>query len=115
MLMPDNNGMFVCKADNFETGNLFEYLDHYGVEYDWMVKLNKKHSFNLYPFLGELTNLAMKKDYEQIYELIQSAVLLLINASTDSLDEFIEETEVIVGMEDMMDQVERFLNDNESK
>jgi hypothetical protein len=113
--MPDKDGMFVCKADNFKTGDLFEYLDHYGVEYDWMVKLNRKHSFNLYPFLRELDGLSLTGEVDEIYSLIQSAVLLLINASTDSLDEFIEETEVIVGMEDMMDQVERFLNDNESK
>ena len=32
-----------------------------------------------------------------------------------SFSDFIKETEVICGMEDMMKQVERFLNDNETK
>lgn len=114
ILMPDDEGLFVCKADDFVTGDLFEYMDHYGVEYDWLVKLDRKHSFNLYPFLKELTDLCLESDLDAMYEVIQSAVLLMINASTESLDEFIKETEVICGMEDMMKQVERFLNDNET-
>jgi hypothetical protein len=112
MLMPEDDGTFTCKKDNFRTGNLFEYMDHFGVEYDWMVKLNPRYNFNLFTFLGELTNYILDKDWEEAYGLTQSVTLMMINASGEDFEEFVEEAEVITGAQDMFDQLERFLDDN---
>ena len=112
MLMPEDDGTFVCKKDKFKTGNLFEYMDHFGVEYDWMVKLNPRYNFNLFTFLGELTGYILDKDWEEAYGLTQSVTLMMINASGEDFEEFVEEAEVITGAQDMFDQLERFLDDN---
>ena len=113
MLMPEDNGMFICKADDFKTDNLFEYMDHFGVEYDWMVRLNPKFTLNLFSFLSEMSSLLDKGDIDAAWEHLQSAVLLLINASGEDFDEFIEEAQVIAGSADMVDQIERYLDDND--
>jgi hypothetical protein len=112
MLMPEDDGTFICKRDDFKTDNLFEYMDHFGVEYDWMVKLNSRYNFNLYTFLQELTNFIEKEDWSEVWGLTQSVTLMLVNASGEDFDEFVEEAEVITGTQSMFDQLERFLNDN---
>ena len=115
MLMPDNEGMFVCKKDNFITDNLFEYMNHFGVEYDWMVRLNPKFSLNLFDFLSEMSNFIDKGMFDEAWEHLQSVVLLLINASGEDFEEFVEEAQVISSSQDMFDQIERFLDDDGTK
>jgi hypothetical protein len=112
MLMPDKNGDFFCKKDNFKTNNLFMYMEHFGVEYDWMIKLDKKYNFNLFKFLESLAFMAEEKDIDGIWEAVQSTTLLMINASGEDLDVFIEEATIISETEDMFDQIERFLDEN---
>lgn len=115
MLLPNNEGMFVCKKDDFETDNLFSYMEHFGVEYDWMVRLNPKFTLNLFSFLSEMANLLDTGEIDAAWDHLQSVVLLLINASGEDFDEFIEEAQVIAGSADMLDQIERYLDDNDSK
>lgn len=115
MLLPDSNGLFVCKKDDFKTDNLFEYMDHFGVEYDWMVRLNPKFTLNLFAFLNEMSTFLDEGDIDVAWEHLQSVVLLLINASGEDFDEFIEEAQVIAGSAEMLDQIERYLDDNDSK
>jgi hypothetical protein len=112
MLMPQDDGTFICKKDNFKTGNIFEYMNHFGVEYDWMVKLNPRYNFNMFTFLNELNDLVLLGDMEEAYILIQSVSLMLVNASGEDFEEFVEEAEVISGTKEMFDQLERFLDDN---
>lgn len=111
MLMPENDGTFICKKDNFRTGNIFDYMEHYGVEYDWMVRLNPRYTFNLFTFLNEINSLILKADFEEAYTLVQSVSLMMVNASGEDFDEFVEEAEVIAGTQEMFDQLERFLDD----
>lgn len=115
MLMPESDGFFVCKADDFKTDNLFTYMDHFGVEYDWMVRLNPKFTLNLFSFLNEMSILLDRGDIDDAWEHLQSVVLLLINASGEDFDEFIEEAQVIAGSVDMFEQIERYLDDEEPK
>lgn len=115
MLMPEDDGTFVCKKDKFRTDDIFEYMDHFGVEYDWMVKLNPRYNFNLFTFLKELTALLLIKDLDEAYLLAQSVSLMLVNASGEDFEEFVEEAEVISGTKEMFDQLERFLDDNRAE
>jgi hypothetical protein len=112
MLMPQDDGTFICKKDNFKTGNIFEYMNHFGVEYDWMVKLNPRYNFNMFTFLNELNDLVLLGDMEEACILIQSVSLMLVNASGEDFEEFVEEAEVISGTKEMFDQLERFLDEN---
>jgi hypothetical protein len=111
MLMPNHKGKFACQKDDFETDDLFAYMDHFGVEYDWMIKLSPRYNFNLFQFLSEATELILDEKYDELWEVVQSATLLFVNASGEDFEEFIEEAEVITGTESMIEQLERFLND----
>ena len=115
MLMPEDDGTFICKKDNFIASDIFDYMEHFGVEYDWMVKLNPRYNFNLFTFLQELTALLLENEVDEAYVLVQSVVLMLVNASGEDFDEFVEEAEVITGTKDMFEQLERFLNDNRAE
>lgn len=109
ILMPESDGTFVCKKHKFKTDNLFEYLDHFGVEYDWMVRLNSHYSFNLFAFLRQLTEYIDDQNWAEVWSVTQSITLMMINASGEDFEEFVEETEVIQGTETMLEQLERFL------
>ena len=117
MLFPEENGTFICKKDDFATDNLFEYMEHFGIEYDWMVKLNPRINFNLFTFLSEMAYLLDSGKINEAWEHVQSATLLLVNAGSDDFDEFIEEAQVIASMDTLMSQVEGILKDgtNEEK
>ena len=117
MLLPEDGCFFVCKKDDFKTDNLFEYLEHFGIEYDWMVKLNPRINFNLFTFLSEMAYLLDSGKINEAWEHVQSATLLLVNAGSDDFDEFIEEAQVIASMDTLMSQVEGILKDgtNEEK
>jgi hypothetical protein len=51
-------------------------------------------------------------DLDAMYDHIQSATLLMINASGDELEDFIEESVVQSEMSEVMDGIERLLKEN---
>jgi hypothetical protein len=53
--------------------------------------------------------------FDEAWEHLQSVVLLLINASGEDFEEFVEEAQVISSSQDMFDQIERFLDDDGTK
>jgi hypothetical protein len=114
MLIPID-GQFECaEADcDFATSDLYDFMSHCGVEYSWNVRLNKRYSFDLYMFLDVLNELANVGELDGIYDHIQSATLLLINASGDELEDFIEESIVQSEMSEVMDGIEGLLRENE--
>jgi hypothetical protein len=114
MLIPVD-GHFECSEPkcDFATCDLFEFMDHCGVEYSWNVRLNKRYSFDLFQFLEVLNKIVNTGDLDAMYDHVQSATLLLINASGDELNEFIEEMIVQEEMEYVMDGIERILKENE--
>ena len=114
MLIPID-GEFKCSEPDcdFATCDLFDFMSHCGVEYSWNVRLNKQYSFELYMFLDVLNELANVGELDGIYDYIQSATLLLINASGDELGDFIEESIVQSEMSEVMDGIERLLKENE--
>lgn len=114
--MPDETGHFTCKTDDcqFSSCDMFDFMDHVGVEYKWAVKLNKEYSFDLFKFFQLLSDLVHDGDIEEIYEHVQSATLLFVNASGDDFNEFIQESIVVDGMSTLMDDIEGFLKKNDN-
>jgi hypothetical protein len=112
MLLPVD-GHFSCQDDcDFTTCNVFEFLDHCGVEFGWEVKLNKRYSFDLFTFLQILSQLVDEGDLDGIFDHVQSATTLMINASDDDLEEYIEEAVVASELKDIINGAERLLKDN---
>ncbi len=113
MLMPVD-GQFDCSEDkcDFSTCDLYEFMEHCGVEYEWGVRLNKRYTFDLFQFLEILNDLTNMGDLDAMYDHIQSATLLMINASGDELEDFIEESVVQSEMSEVMDGIERLLKEN---
>jgi hypothetical protein len=112
MLVPVD-GHFSCQDDcDFTTCNVFEFLEHCGVEFGWEVKLNKRYSFDLFTFLQILSQLVDEGDLDGIFDHVQSATTLLINASDDDLEEYIEEAVVASELKDIINGAERLLKDN---
>lgn len=112
MLLPVN-GHFNCQDDcNFSTCNVFEFLEHCGVEFGWEVKLNKRYSFDLFTFLQILSQMVDDGDLDGIFDHVQSATTLMINASEDDLEEYIEEAVVASELKDIINGAERLLKDN---
>lgn len=114
MLMPEN-GRFYC-ADSecdFTTCDLFEFLDHSGVGYTWTIHLDEHYTFNFFQFLKTLSNLSDNKDFDGINEHVQSATLMMVNATGDDFPEFMEEAIVQTEMEGILKDVEGILKENE--
>ena len=112
MLMPVD-GHFSCQDDcDFTTCNVFEFLDHCGVEFGWEVKLSKRYSFDLFTFLQILSQMVDEGDLDGIFDHVQSATTLMINASDDDLEEYIEEAVVASELKDIINGAERLLKDN---
>jgi len=113
MLIPVD-GHFECSESNcdFVTCDLYEFMEHCGVEYEWGVRLNKRYTFDLFQFLEILNELTNMGDLDAMYDHIQSATLLMINASGDELEDFIEESVVQSEMSEVMDGIERLLKEN---
>jgi hypothetical protein len=112
MLLPVN-GHFICQDDcDFSTCNVFEFLEHCGVEFGWEVKLNKRYSFDLFHFLQILSQMVDDGDLDGLFDHVQSATTLMINASEDDLEEYIEEAVVASELKDIINGAERLLKDN---
>jgi len=112
MLVPVD-GHFSCEDNcDFTTCNVFEFLDHCGVEFGWEVKLSKRYSFDLFTFLQILSQLVDEGDLDGIFDHVQSATTLMVNASDDDLEEYIEEAVVASEMKDIINGAERLLKDN---
>ena len=110
MLMPDKNGVFRCEDKcSFATADIFEFMDHCGIEFGWQVRLNKRFSFDLYTFLGLLNDTVNKGDLDDAWTIIQDATLMMVNTSEGDLEEFVEETVVASEMNNMMSDLERLL------
>lgn len=113
MLMPDDKGRFICESEcEFETTDVFDLLDHCGIRFSWGVKVSKGYTFDLFGFLQSLNQAVDAGLLEDAYEIIQSAALLMCNASENQLDELIDEVMVRSETEELIVNLERMLEDN---
>lgn len=117
MLLPQEDGHFHCEGcEDYKTCDIFEFMAHHGVEYNWNVILSKKYSFNLFQFLATMNFYIEERLLEEAFDHIQSAALLFLNSSNGpkEFEEFLEEAEVMASMDSVMNQVEEILK-NESR
>lgn len=113
MLMP-KDGHFECEDScDFKTCDIFEFMDHCGVEFGWAVKLNKRYSFDLFTFLQLLNDMVEVGDLDAMYDHVQSATLMMVNASEGDLEEFMEESIVESEMGELMTGLERLLKEHD--
>ena len=113
-MRPPVNGIFTCDNEKckYKTSNLFEFLEHCGVEFGWQIFLNKKYSFDFFTFLQQLSMMVDNADLDAIYDHVQMATLLMVNASDGELEEFIQDTIVREEVESGMSDIEKYLKEN---
>ena len=111
-IMPNDEGLYVCECDQ-EFGNIFEFLEHNGVEYEWGVRITKSWSFDMFEFMASIDQYLQFGDTQSIHECVQSAALTMLNASEGKFMEFMEEATVAGEMEDIYAGVERLLRKEE--
>ena len=114
-MRPPVNGEFSCDNEecDFKTADIFDHLDHCGVEFGWHIFLNKRYSFDMFAFLESLNEMTNAGDLDAVYDHIQNATLLLVNSSDGELEEFIEESIVAEEIDGVISDIERFLKENE--
>lgn len=110
-IIPDQYGFYHCKCDSKFT-DLFEFLEHNDVRYEWGVRISNKWTFDLFEFITGINNCLRVHDLDGIYESLQSAGLTLLNSSEGKFEEFMEEAVVAGEMEDIYDGVERLLRED---
>jgi len=115
MIFPDERGLYRCEYDDFVTDNIFAYLEHADIDFDWMIKIDKRYSFNMFTFLNHITRLFIDKEYQEAWEAIQGVSLMFVNSTGDDFDEFLKEAEVISGIENMFDDIEKYLKETDGK
>jgi hypothetical protein len=114
MLFPNKDGLVKCETQDcdYETTDIFDFLDHVGVEFTWDVKVTPKYSFDLFKFFQVVSDAVNHGDLEEAYELIQDTAFLFVNASSDELDDFIEESIVAEEADMGISNIERMLREN---
>lgn len=114
MFLPKPDGTMTCSKNcGFETDDVFEYLDHANIEYAWAVRLSKKYSFDMFEFLMLINEYLVRGEAEEARQHIQSAAVVMINASNNSIDEFFEEHVVQDQLPDMFNEIEKILKENQ--
>jgi len=107
-LMPDHDGRYECECgDQFK--DLFDFLGHNGVQYEWGVRLTRNYSFDLFEFLSSLNNYITSNRHQEAYECVQSAALTFMNAGEGLLPQFMEEVMIYSEADEMFDGLERML------
>lgn len=112
--MPDHGGRYKCECGD-EFGDLFDFLGHNGVQYEWGVRLTRNYNFDLFEFLSALNNHLISNNYNDAYECIQSAALTFMNAGEGLLPEFIEEVMIYSEADQMFNGLEKMLKEEGNK
>lgn len=112
--MPDHDGRYACDCgDQFR--DIFDFLGHNGVQYEWGVRLTRNFSFDLFEFLLALNSAMVDNKYQEAYEYIQSAALTFMNAGEGLLSEFMEEVMVYSEVDEMFSGLEKMLKEEGKK
>lgn len=109
MLIQNSKGQFTCEGADFETTDVFEYLKHAGVEFRWGIRLSGKTSLDMFTFLTYMNDALKHGDLEVAYDMVQSAALLLVNASSKEADDYIEESVVRATSKELISGIEGML------
>lgn len=112
-ILPNDDGFYVCECEQ-KYSNLFAFLEHNGVEYEWGVRITKNWSFDMFEFMNSIDKYLEAGDLQSIYESVQSAALTMLNASEGKFMEFMEEATVAGEMEGIYEGIEKLLRKEES-
>lgn len=107
-ILPDGEGAYVCECEQ-KFYNIFEFLAHNGVKYEWGVRISPKWSFDMFEFMESLDKALGIGDQDALYEIIQSAALTMVNSSEGKFMEFMEEATVAGEMESIYEGIEKLL------
>ena len=107
-ILPDNEGAYACECDQ-KFYNIFEFLAHNGVKYEWGVRISPKWSFDMFEFMESIDNALATGAPDEIYEIVQSAALTMVNSSEGKFMEFMEEATVAGEMESIYEGIEKLL------
>ena len=110
-IIPNDEGFYVCKCEE-KFSDVFDFLSHNGIEYEWGVRISRKFTFDMFGFMSSLNDFIRDKKMEDLYESVQSAALTMLNASEGLLPEFMEEVVVAGEMEDVYKGIEKLLKEN---
>lgn len=113
-IFPDHDGRYSCEC-NDEFKDIFDFLEHNGVEYEWGVRLTRSLTFDMFTFLSTLNEAMLENKYQDVYEHIQSAALVLMNAGEGQIEEFMEEVAVHSEMDDIYKGIEKMLTEEGKK
>jgi hypothetical protein len=116
MLIPTEKG-YKCKDCDFLTPDLFTFLDHCEISFEWKVRLSSQYSLELFAILDEMAHLIDHGDLDNLYDLIQSIALALVNASEgeETLHRFINEAHTVELAADLVQGVEELLKEHDDK
>lgn len=107
-LIPDHDGRYECDCgDQFR--DIFDFLGHNDVQYEWGVRLTRNYTFDVFQFLSTLNNLIMENKYQDAYECVQSTALVFMNAGEGLLADFMEEVLVHTEMHEVYNGLEKML------
>lgn len=111
MLMPNEKGNYDCGNSRckFESNDIFDYLRHMDIEYKWGIRLGNEGLFNLFSFIETLNHNINIGNLEEAYELIQSFSLMMVNASEGEFNEFLQESFLLEGTDDVVRGLENML------
>ena len=113
MLMPNENGNYSCGNDKckFESNDIFDYLRHTNTEYKWNIRISNSTTFDMFAFIETLDYHANRGDLDDVYDLIQSFSLMMVNASEGEFDEFLKESYLLDGTDEVIRELEKMLKD----
>lgn len=117
MLIPNERGNYDCGNDKcgFESNDIFDYLRHTGTEYKWGVRISPDTTFDMFAFIETLNHHINIGDLEEAYELIQSFSLMMVNVSEGEFEEFLKESYLLEGTDEVIRELERMLKEEHGK
>lgn len=115
MLLPDDNGFYRCQQEDcdFKSTNIFDFFEHVGTEFSWDIRVTSRYSFDLFKFLGAMSYMLDRGNLDDAYDSIQDTACLFVNACSDELENFLEETLVVGEAREGIENLERMLKENE--
>jgi hypothetical protein len=116
MIIPTEKG-YKCQDCDFNTPDIFTFLDHCDIGFEWKVRLSNQYSLELFAILDEMAHLVDHGDLDSLYDLIQSIALALVNASEGEsvLHKFINEAHTVELAADLVEGVEELLREQDDK
>ena len=115
MLFPNKEGQYFCETEDcdFKTVDLFDFLDHVQVEFTWDVRVTPRYCFDLFKFFRAVSQIIDEGNLDELYDVIQDTACLFVNASSDELDDYIQEVIITDEADTGIKNLERMLKENE--